>query len=103
MLSTSAAFENLVSKFAQLPGIGRKTAQRLALHVMKLSKEEVLHFAQALEDVKTKVTSCSVCFNFTEKNPCEICSNAQRDTSAICIVEEPRDVLLFEKTNSFRG
>ncbi|MBS4028580.1 MAG: recombination mediator RecR [Ignavibacteriales bacterium] len=103
MLSTSSAFEQLVSKFSQLPGIGKKTAQRLTLYILKMPREDVFSFAQALEDVKTKVRLCSQCWNFTESELCELCSNIKRDNSLICVVEEPRDVLLFEKTNAFRG
>jgi recombination protein RecR len=103
MLSTSSVFENLVNQFSLLPGIGRKTAQRLTMFVLKLPKEEVFAFAKALEDVKTKMQSCSLCWNFSEQDPCELCSNPRRDSSTICVVEEPKDVLLFEKTNAFRG
>jgi len=103
VLSTSSAFEQLVSKFSQLPGIGKKTAQRLTLYILKMPREDVFSFAQALEDVKTKVRLCSQCWNFTESELCELCSNIKRDNSLICVVEEPRDVLLFEKTNAFRG
>ncbi|MBM4166386.1 MAG: recombination protein RecR [Ignavibacteria bacterium] len=103
MLATSSALENLVNQFSLLPGIGRKTAQRLAMFVLKLPKEEVFAFAKALEDVKTKMQSCSLCWNFSEQDPCELCSNPRRDNSTICVVEEPKDVLLFEKTNAFRG
>lgn len=103
MTYSSESVERLVEQFAQLPGIGRKTAHRLALHVVKISKEEALELARALEDVKQKVRYCSVCSNITEHDPCNICRNTKRDRSMICVVEEPNDVLALEKTNDFRG
>jgi recombination protein RecR len=103
MLSTSDTFEQLIEEFSQLPGIGRKTAQRLAMYILKLPKEEVSKMAQSLLDVKDKIRYCSTCWNFTEENPCRICSNPKRDQTTICIVEEPNDVLALEKTNEYRG
>jgi recombination protein RecR len=103
MLYTSDSLNQLIEEFAQLPGIGRKSAQRLALFILKLPKEEVLTMAQALINVKERIRYCSSCWNFTEKDPCNICANAKRDTYTICVVEEPNDVLAIEKTNEFRG
>jgi recombination protein RecR len=103
MTYSSQSVERLVEQFSQLPGIGRKTAHRLALFVVKMSREEALELARALEDVKQKVRYCSMCSNITEHDPCNICSNTKRDRSTICVVEEPNDVLALEKTNDFRG
>ena len=103
MTYSSESVERLVEQFAQLPGIGRKTAHRLALYVVKISKEEALELARALEDVKQKVRYCSVCSNITEHDPCNICRNTKRDRTMICVVEEPSDVLALERTNDFRG
>ena len=103
MTYSSESVERLVEQFAQLPGIGRKTAHRLALFVVKMSRDEVLELARALEDVKQKVRYCSVCSNITEHDPCNICRNTKRDRATICVVEEPNDVLALEKTNDFRG
>lgn len=103
MTYSSESVERLVEQFAQLPGIGRKTAHRLALYVVKISKEEALELARALEDVKQNVRYCSLCSNITEHDPCNICRNTKRDRSTICVVEEPSDVLALEKTNEFRG
>ncbi len=103
MLYTSDSLNQLIEEFAQLPGIGRKSAQRLALYILKLPKEEVLTMAQALVNVKERIRYCSSCWNFTEKDPCNICANAKRDTHTICVVEEPNDVIAIEKTNEFRG
>lgn len=103
MIYTSDSLNQLVEEFAQLPGIGRKSAQRLALYVLKLSKQEVESMARALLDVKEKIRYCSSCWNFTEDDPCTICANPKRDGSTICVVEEPNDVIALEKTNEFRG
>lgn len=103
MVYTSDSIEKLVEEFAQLPGIGRKTAQRLAMHVLKMPKDEVSIFAHALTDVKEKVKYCSVCFNFTDNDPCAICENQKRNRKIICVVEEPNDVIALEKTHEFRG
>jgi recombination protein RecR len=103
MSPNPVSLEHLIEQFGLLPGIGRKTAQRLALHILKTPKDEVQILAQALEDVKEKIHSCSLCWNFTEHDPCEICSDTHRDASMICVVEEPRDVFAFEKSSAFRG
>ena len=103
MLYTSDTFEQLIEEFAQLPGIGRKSAQRLALYILKLPREDVLQFSKTLVDVKDKIRYCSLCWNFTEEDPCRICASPKRDRSMICVVEEPNDVIAFEKTNEFRG
>ena len=96
-------FDTLVDKLTGLPGIGKKTAQRLAFYIMKLDSEEALSLARAIEDVKNKVTHCSQCFNLTEVDPCEICSDPKRDKSVICVVENPSDVNAIEKTGIYRG
>ncbi len=103
MIYTSEAVNTLVEEFSRLPGIGRKSAQRLAMFVLKLSREEVGSLAQALVDVKEKIIYCTTCWTFTEKDPCPICSNARRDQATICVVEEPNDVAALEKTNEYRG
>ena len=103
MLYTSESVERLVNHLSQLPGIGRKTAQRLALYILKLPQNEVASLAAALNDVKAKVKYCSSCCNITETDPCAICASSKRDRSLLCVVEEPRDVLALEKTNEYRG
>jgi recombination protein RecR len=103
MLYTAESIEQLAEQFAQFPGIGRKTAQRLALYVLKMSRDEVVTMAKALVNVKDKVRYCTICSNITETDPCAICSNTRRDRSFICVVEEPHDVLAIEKTNEFKG
>lgn len=103
MFYTSESLETLIDELSQFPGIGRKTAQRLAMYIMKLPREEVVNMARALVDVKDKVKNCSVCSNFTEDDPCLICASPKRDQTIICVVEEPNDVLAIEKTNDFNG
>jgi recombination protein RecR len=103
MLYTSEALEQLIAEFSKLPGIGRKSAQRLALHIMKRPREEVVAMARALVNVKDRIRTCSICCNITEKDPCSVCSSTRRDQTLICVVEEPNDVLALEKTNDFHG
>lgn len=103
MLNTSETLETLIEEFSHLPGIGRKTAQRLAMYIMKIPREEVVGMAKALVGVKDKVKNCSICSNFTEEDPCLICSSPKRDKNTICVVEEPNDVFAIEKTNDYKG
>ena len=103
MVYTAESIEHLAEQFAQLPGIGRKTAHRLALYVLKMNRDEVVTLAKALVDVKDKVRYCSICSNITETDPCAICSSPKRERSSICVVEEPNDVLAIEKTHEFKG
>src|SRR6185436_18313615 len=97
------SLQRLIEEFTKLPGIGRKSAQRLALYILKQSAGEVKEMAGALLDVKEKMKYCSVCWNFTEVDPCAVCSNPRRDVSIICVVEEPSDVLAIERTSEYRG
>ncbi|HUL45349.1 MAG TPA: recombination mediator RecR [Bacteroidota bacterium] len=103
MLYTSDSFNQLIEEFSQLPGIGRKSAQRLALYILKLPKEDVVNIAQALVNAKERMRYCSSCWNFSETDPCSICANPKRDHQLLCVVEEPHDVLVLEKTNEYRG
>jgi recombination protein RecR len=103
MLYTSDSLNQLIEEFSRLPGIGRKSAQRLALYILKLPSDEVARISQALVNVKEKMRYCSSCWNFTETDPCEICAGPRRDTGTICVVEEPNDVLALEKTHEYRG
>lgn len=98
-----ASLENLIDKFASLPGIGRKSAQRLAFHVLALSDEEALSFASAITDAKRSVHRCSICQNLTEGEVCPICQSDRRDKSTICVVSEPRDVLSIERGHEYNG
>jgi recombination protein RecR len=103
MLYTSDSLNQLIEEFSQLPGIGRKSAQRLALYILKLPKDEVMKIAQALVNVKERMRYCSTCWNFTETDPCGLCSNPKRETNTICVVEEPSDVLALERTHEYKG
>ncbi len=95
--------ERLIRELTKLPGIGRKSAQRLVFHLLKQPKSTVEILSDALIDLKEKIRSCSVCFNITESDPCIICSNSRRDHHVICVVEEANDVLAIEKTGQYKG
>ena len=97
------ALDILIDKFASLPGIGRKSAQRLAFHVLSLPEEEALAFSDAIADAKKTIRCCSVCQNLTDQDICTICSSPKRDQSVICVVAEPRDVLSFERGREYDG
>ncbi|WP_186429463.1 recombination mediator RecR [Clostridium sp. BSD9I1] len=97
------AIEKLIEEFAKLPGIGYKTAQRLTLHVLNLPKEEVEEFSQALIKARGTIKYCSVCGNFTDKDPCAICSNPSRDKEVICVIEQPKDIISLEKVREYNG
>ena len=103
MIYTSQALESLIGELSKLPWIGRKTAQRLALHILKSSNEEADRLASAIVDVKRRISYCSICLNITEKDPCSICADRSRDHTSICVVEDPSDVMALEKTNEFQG
>ena len=98
-----ASLENLIDKFASLPGIGRKSAQRLAFHVLALPDGEAKAFADAITEAKANVRCCSVCQNLTEGEICSICASDRRDKSTICVVSEPRDVLSIERGREYNG
>jgi len=93
----------LVGEFEKLPGIGPKSAQRLAFHVLRITEDEARMLADAVMDVKAHIKLCPVCYNYTDQDRCEVCSDAKRDRSLLCVVAEPRDVVAMEKTNEFRG
>ncbi|RMD90106.1 MAG: recombination protein RecR [Calditrichaeota bacterium] len=99
----SISVEKAISELTKLPGIGRKSAQRLVFYLLKSSKEEVVQLAEALVSIKERVLFCSICFNITEQDPCFICSDEQRDRSVLCVVEEANDVLALEKTGQYHG
>ncbi|MGN1120357.1 MAG: recombination mediator RecR [Oscillospiraceae bacterium] len=99
----SAPLALAAEQFAKLPGIGIKTAQRLAYHMLNLPKEEVKEFAESLVRARNGVQLCSCCQNFTDREVCEICSDDNRDKSVICVVESPKDVSAFERSGSFEG
>ncbi len=93
----------LIEEFYKLPGIGPKSAQRLAYHLLRMPASEAQALAAAILEVKEKITFCSICQNVTEVDPCRICSSDRRDRSVICVVEEPLDILAIERTQAYRG
>ena len=98
-----AALQNLADQFARLPGIGGKTAQRLAFHVLELPLDEAQEFADAILSAKREVHTCPCCQNLTDRELCPICDNDSRDQSVICVVAEPRDVIAMERSREFNG
>lgn len=99
----SQTLERLVESFSRLPGIGEKSAQRIALFLLEDGREEGEKLARAIIDLKEKVGHCSVCFNLTEEDPCVTCRDTQRDHGVICVVEEPKDLLAIEKAGGYKG
>lgn len=97
------AIEKLIEEFAKLPSVGQKTAQRLTLHILNLPEDEVKEFAEALVKARGTIKYCKVCGNFTDKDPCSICSNPNRDQNTICVVEQPKDIMTLEKVKEFNG
>lgn len=99
----AAPLQNLIEEFNKLPGIGYKTAQRLAFHVLNLPAEKSERFAHTIIDAKKNIRYCSVCQNLSASDMCNICANSDRDHSVICVMESPRDVMQMERTNEFKG
>ena len=99
----SPSVENLVAQLTRLPGVGTRTAQRLAFHLMQVPKEEALALAHAVEDVKERVRFCRECGNLTEDEVCAICLDARREHALVCVVEQPADVVSLERTHEYRG
>jgi recombination protein RecR len=99
----SPSVENLVTQLTKLPGIGRRTAQRLAFHLLSTPSEDALELARAIEDVRERVRFCRECGNLTEEELCAVCSDARRDRTLICVVEQPVDVVSVERTGEYRG
>ncbi len=100
---TLGIIENLISELTRLPGIGRKTAQRLAFFILTMPPEEAKAIARAIGEVKDKARFCSRCFNITDSEVCEICSDERRDRRKICVVEEPSNILVIERANTYQG
>ena len=97
------AVQNLIDELGKLPGVGPKSAQRMAFHLVKLSEQDALRLAHAISEAKEKVRFCETCFNMSDDQFCEICTDQRRDHSLICVVEEPRDIVAVEKTHEYRG
>jgi recombination protein RecR len=100
---SSKYLELLIEELVKLPTIGAKSAQRLALHLLRAPKDDALRLAEAIRAVKERVGFCAVCGNFTEENPCRLCTDGNRDGAIVCVVEQPGDVLALERTGQFKG
>ncbi len=103
MFKSAQSVERLIGELSRLPGIGRKTAQRLTFWILKMKKQDAERLAKTILEVKEKVIRCSVCSNITETDPCHVCSDPKRDCSIICVVEEANDILALEKSGAYRG
>ena len=103
MTKVAEPINQLIKKLAKLPGVGGKTASRLALYILRSSKEEAYDLARSIVSVKEKITFCSVCYNLTDENPCNICKDEKRDKEIICVVEEPGDLMALESSGEFKG
>ena len=103
MTNYTQSIQNLMNELARLPGIGMRSAERIAFHLLKQNPQEAMKLAEAIRDVKTRIRHCSVCFNLTEQDPCGICSDPSRDQGLVCIVEQPKDLIALEATGLYKG
>jgi recombination protein RecR len=103
MANYTQSIQSLMSELARLPGIGMRSAERIAFHLLKQSPEDALRLADAIRDVKTRIKHCSICYNLTEQDPCGICADPSRDQALVCVVEQPKDLLALEATGLYRG
>ena len=103
MQSHTQSIQNLMNELSRLPGIGMRSAERIAFHLLKQNAEDAMRLADAIRDVKTRIKHCSVCYNLTESDPCNICANAARDQGLVCVVEQPKDLLALEATGLYHG
>jgi recombination protein RecR len=103
MVNFTPSFNRLVAELAKFPGIGRKTATRLALFILRQPQSEAEALAQAIGELKARIRFCSTCFHFTETDPCPLCGDPDRDDSILCVVQEPQDLVAIERSRSFRG
>src|SRR5436305_9602543 len=103
MSNYTQSLQNLMTQLSHLPGIGARSAERIAFHLLKQRPEEALKLSDAIRDVKTRIKHCSICYNLTEADPCGICSDPARDQSLVCIVEQPKDLLALESTGLYKG
>jgi len=103
MPSHTQSIQNLITELSRLPGIGMRSAERIAFHLLKQEPADALKLADAIRDVKTRIKNCSICSNLTEDDPCSICIDTRRDQSVVCIVEQPKDLLALESAGLYRG
>ncbi len=103
MANYTQPIQNLMNELSRLPGIGMRSAERIAFHLLKQRPEEAMKLANAISDVKTKIRHCSICYNLTEQDPCEICGDETRDQGLVCIVEQPKDLIALESAGMYKG
>lgn len=103
MSSYTQSLQNLMGQLSRLPGIGIRSAERIAFHLLKQTPEEAMKLADAIRDVKTRIRHCSICYNLTEEDPCDICKDPSRDQGMVCIVEQPKDLLSLEAAGLYKG
>ena len=103
MANYTQSIQNLMTELANLPGIGMRSAERIAFHLLKQKPEDALKLADAIRDVKTRIKHCSICYNLTEQDPCSICVDPARNQTLVCVVEQPKDLLALESTGLYRG
>jgi len=103
MTSYTQSIQNLMNELSRLPGIGMRSAERIAFHLLKEKPDDAMRLADAIRDVKTRIKHCSVCYNLTESDPCGICANASRDQGLVCVVEQPKDLLALEAAGLYQG
>ncbi len=103
MAQLTESVANLVDQLAKLPGVGRKSAERLAYHLLRVNKAEAVALADAIGSVRENVRYCDICFNLAEHELCSVCADPKRDTSQVCVVEQPRDVMSLEAAGAYRG
>ena len=103
MSSHTQSIQNLMNELSRLPGIGMRSAERIAFHLLKQKPEDAMRLADAIRDVKTRIKHCSICYNLTEEDPCGICSDASRDQGVVCVVEQPKDLLALEAAGLYKG
>jgi recombination protein RecR len=103
MSSYTQSIQNLMNELARLPGIGTRSAERIAFHLLKQKPADAMKLADAIRDVKTRIKNCSICYNLTEADPCSICADPSRDQGLVCIVEQPKDLLALEATGLYQG
>ncbi|MGD1276116.1 MAG: recombination mediator RecR [Tepidisphaeraceae bacterium] len=103
MSGYTQSIQNLMNELSRLPGIGMRSAERIAFHLLKQSPQEAMKLAEAIREVKTRIRHCGICYTLTEQDPCEICASPSRDQSLVCVVEQPKDLLALESTGLYNG
>src|SRR4051812_38516279 len=103
MTSYTQSIQNLMNELSRLPGIGMRSAERIAFHLLKQNADDAMRLADAIRDVKARIKHCSVCYNLTESDPCAVCSNGSRDQGLVCVVEQPKDLLALEAAGLYNG